>query len=151
CALRLYQERRRPPGYRHALVAALQRSDIAIAPEAANAQHYEVPARFFAHVLGPHLKYSCAYWPAGVDALGAAEAAMLELTAARAELADGQAVLDLGCGWGSLTLWAAARFPHSRFTAISNSRSQRDHIAEQVRRRGLPNATVQVANVRDLE
>jgi cyclopropane-fatty-acyl-phospholipid synthase len=151
CALRLYQERRRPPGYRHALVAALRRSDIAIAPDAANAQHYEVPARFFAAVLGPHLKYSGAYWPAGVDALGAAEAAMLELTATRAELADGQAVLDLGCGWGSLTLWAAARFPHSRFTAISNSRSQRDHIAEQARRRGLPNVTVRTADVRGLE
>ncbi|HEX8112164.1 MAG TPA: class I SAM-dependent methyltransferase, partial [Kofleriaceae bacterium] len=104
-----------------------------------------------------HLKYSCAYWPAeteaetGVAALGAAEAAMLELTAARAGLADGQAVLDLGCGWGALTLWAAARFPRSRFTAISNSRSQRDYIAEQACRRGLSNATVRVADVRTLE
>ncbi len=151
CALRLYQERRRPPGYRRALVAALRRSEIAIAPEAANAQHYEVPAAFFARVLGPHLKYSCACWPAGVDTLGAAEAAMLELTAARAGLADGQAVLDLGCGWGALTLWAAARFPRSRFTAISNSRSQRDHVAEQARRRGLANVTVRTADVRGLE
>jgi cyclopropane-fatty-acyl-phospholipid synthase len=151
CALRLYQERRRPPDHRRALVAELRRSEIAIAPEAANAQHYEVPAQFFARVLGPHLKYSCACWPAGVDALGAAEAAMLELTAARAGLSDGQAVLDLGCGWGALTLWAAARFPRSRFTAISNSRSQRDHIAEQARRRGLSNATVRVADIRSLE
>jgi cyclopropane-fatty-acyl-phospholipid synthase len=159
CALRLYQERRRPPGYRHALAAELRRSEIAIAPEAANAQHYEVPVEFFARVLGPHLKYSCACWPAEaetsaeakVEALGAAEAAMLELTAARAGMADGQAVLDLGCGWGSLTLWAAARFPRSRFTAISNARSQRDHIAEQARRRGLANVAVQVADVRTLE
>ncbi|HEX3478380.1 MAG TPA: class I SAM-dependent methyltransferase, partial [Kofleriaceae bacterium] len=161
CALRLYQEGRRPPGYRHALAAELRRSEIAIAPEAANAQHYEVPVEFFVRVLGPHLKYSCAYWPAetgagagagaGIDALGAAEAAMLELTAARAGLADGQAVLDLGCGWGSLTLWAAARFPRSRFTAISNSRSQRDHIAEQARRRGLANVAVRTADVRALE
>jgi cyclopropane-fatty-acyl-phospholipid synthase len=151
CALRLRQERRRAPGYRSALVAELRGSEIAIAPDAANAQHYEVPAGLFARVLGPHLKYSCAYWPAGVDALGAAEAAMLELTAARAGLADGQAVLDLGCGWGALTLWAAARFPRSRFTAISNSRSQRDHIAEQARGRGLSNATVRVADVRSLE
>jgi cyclopropane-fatty-acyl-phospholipid synthase len=151
CALRLYQERRRPPDHRRALIAELRRSEIAIATEAANAQHYEVPAPFFARVLGPHLKYSCALWPAGVDALGAAEAAMLELTAARAGLADGQAVLDLGCGWGALTLWAAARFPRSRFTAISNSRSQRDHIAEQAGRRGLSNVTVRVADVRTLE
>jgi cyclopropane-fatty-acyl-phospholipid synthase len=159
CALRLYQERRRPPGYRDALIAELRRSEIAIAPEAANAQHYEVPAAFFARVLGPHLKYSCAYWPAeaeteaetGVGALGAAEAAMLALTAARAGLADGQAVLDLGCGWGALTLWAAARFPRSRFTAISNSRSQRDHIAEQARRRGLSNVAVRTADIRGLE
>jgi cyclopropane-fatty-acyl-phospholipid synthase len=151
CALRLYQEWRRPPGHRRALIAELRRSEIAIAPEAANAQHYEVPARFFARVLGPHLKYSCACWPAGVAALGAAEAAMLELTAARAGLADGQAVLDLGCGWGALTLWAAARFPHSRFTAISNSRSQRDHIAGEAARRGLSNTTVRVADVRSLE
>jgi cyclopropane-fatty-acyl-phospholipid synthase len=151
CALRLRQERRRPPDYRSALVAELRRSAIAIAPDAANAQHYEVPAGLFARVLGPHLKYSCAHWPAGVDALGAAEAAMLELTAARAGLADGQAVLDLGCGWGALTLWAAARFPRSRFTAISNSRSQRDHIAEQARQRGLSNVAVRVADVRSLE
>ncbi|HEX3763406.1 MAG TPA: cyclopropane-fatty-acyl-phospholipid synthase family protein [Kofleriaceae bacterium] len=151
CALRLVQERRRPPGHRDALIAALRDSEIAIAPEAANAQHYEVPAAFFARVLGPHLKYSCAYWPAGVDALSAAEAAMLELTAARAGLADGQAVLDLGCGWGSLTLWAAARFPHSRFTAISNSQSQREHIAAEAHRRGLASVTVRTADVRTLE
>jgi cyclopropane-fatty-acyl-phospholipid synthase len=95
CALRLRQERRRAPGYAQALIAELRGSDIAIATAAANAQHYEVPAAFFVRVLGPHLKYSSGYWPAGVATLGAAEAAMLELTAARAGLADGQAVLDL--------------------------------------------------------
>jgi cyclopropane-fatty-acyl-phospholipid synthase len=151
CALRLRQERRRPPGYRNALIAELGASDIAIATAAANAQHYEVPPAFFARVLGPHLKYSSAYWPAGVDALGAAEAAMLALTAERAGLADGQAVLDLGCGWGSLSLWAAARFPRSRFTAISNARAQRDYITDQARRRGLTNLTVRTADVRGLE
>jgi cyclopropane-fatty-acyl-phospholipid synthase len=151
CALRLRQERRRGPGHRATLVAALRSSDIAIEPEAANAQHYAVPAAFFARVLGPHLKYSACYWPSGVDALGAAEAAMLELTAERAGLTDGQSVLDLGCGWGSLTLWAAARFPHSQLLAISNSPSQRDHIAAQARARGLANVTARAADVRGLE
>ena len=151
CALRLRDERRRDPGYLQALVAELRGSDIAIDTAAANAQHYEVPAAFFQRVLGPHLKYSSCYWPAGVDTLGAAETAMLGLTAERAGLADGQAVLDLGCGWGSLTLWAAARFPKSRFTAISNSSSQRDYIAAQARARGLTNVTVQTADVRTIE
>ena len=151
CALRLRQERRRPPGHADALVAELRRSDIAVATAAANAQHYEVPAAFFARVLGPQLKYSSGYWPAGVDTLAAAELAMLELTAERAALADGQAVLDLGCGWGSFTLWAAARFPHSRFTAISNSASQREHIVAQARARGLANVAVRTADVRGLE
>jgi cyclopropane-fatty-acyl-phospholipid synthase len=148
CALRLRQERRRAPGYAAALVAELRGSDIAIATAAANAQHYEVPAAFFQLVLGPHLKYSSGYWPAGVDTLGAAEAAMLELTAERAGLADGQRVLDLGCGWGSLTLWAAARFPHSQITAVSHSASQRAFIEAQARRRGLGNVTVHTADVR---
>jgi len=151
CALRLRDERRRDPGYLQTLVAELRGSDIAIDTAAANAQHYEVPAAFFQRVLGPHLKYSSCYWPAGVDTLGAAETAMLGLTAERAGLADGQAVLDLGCGWGSLTLWAAARFPKSRFTAISNSSSQRDYIAAQARARGLTNVTVQTADVRTIE
>jgi cyclopropane-fatty-acyl-phospholipid synthase len=151
CALRLRQERRRPPGYEQALVAALRGSDIAIETAAANAQHYELPAAFFARVLGPHLKYSSAYWPAGVTTLGAAEAAMLALTAQRAGLADGQAVLDLGCGWGALTLWAAARFPGSRFTALSHARAQRDYIVAQARLRGLTNIAVHTADVRTAE
>jgi cyclopropane-fatty-acyl-phospholipid synthase len=151
CALRLRDERRRDPGYLQTLVAELRGSDIAIDTAAANAQHYEVPAAFFQRVLGPHLKYSSCYWPGGGDTLGAAETAMLGLTAERAGLADGQAVLDLGCGWGSLTLWAAARFPHSRFTAVSNSRSQRDFIAAQARVRGLANVTVRTADIRTAE
>jgi len=151
CALRLRQERRRPPGYAQALIAELRDSEIAVATAAANAQHYEVPAAFFVHVLGSHLKYSSCYWPPGVSTLGAAEAAMLELTAARAGLVDGQAVLDLGCGWGSFTLWAAARYPASRFTAVSHSHSQRAFIEAQAAARGLTNVTVQTADVRSLE
>jgi cyclopropane-fatty-acyl-phospholipid synthase len=149
CALRL-RELRRGPGD-DALVEELRRSDVAIATEAANAQHYEVPPAFFERVLGPHLKYSSCYWPDGVTELGEAEAAMLELTARRAGLADGQDVLDLGCGWGSLSLWAAARYPNSRFTAVSNSRTQRTWIEARAAERGLANLTVRTADVRALE
>lgn len=125
-ALRLWQEARRPPG---ALDATLTQGPVALVPEAANRQHYEIPAAFFEVVLGGHLKYSSAYWPEGTETLDQAEAQMLELTASRAQLADGQRVLELGCGWGSLSLWMARRYPHSRITAVSNSASQREFIA----------------------
>jgi len=144
CALRLYEERRRDP---RALIDELRRSDIAIETAAANAQHYEVPAVFFERVLGPHLKYSSCYWPNGVTTLAQAEAAMLELVAERAGLADGQAILDLGCGWGSFALWAARRYPSARITAISNSRTQREHILA----RAPANLEVRTADVRALE
>ncbi len=154
CALRLRQEAGSVEDQqaRHqALVDELRRSDIAIETAAANTQHYEVPAAFFQLVLGPHLKYSSCYWPAGVRELGAAEAAMLGLTAERAGLADGQRVLDLGCGWGAFSLWAAGRYPRSQFTAISNSHTQRAFIADQAARRGLANLVVETADVRTLE
>jgi cyclopropane-fatty-acyl-phospholipid synthase len=125
-ALRLWQEARRPPG---ALDAALAQGPVALVPEAANRQHYEIPAAFFELVLGSHLKYSAAYWPEGTETLDQAEAQMLELTASRAQLADGQRVLELGCGWGSLSLWMARRYPNSRITAVSNSAAQREFIA----------------------
>ena len=148
CALRL-RELRGSSDAR--LVEQLRTSDIAIETHAANAQHYEVPAAFFERVLGPHLKYSSCYWPKGVTALGAAETAMLGLTAERAGLVDGQRVLDLGCGWGSFALWAAARYPASTITAVSNSHTQRAYIEEQARRRGLGNLDVITADVRTLE
>src|SRR5439155_21629526 len=107
----------------------------------------EVPAAFFERVLGPHLKYSACYWPPGTTTLAAAERAMLELTAERAQLADGQDILDLGCGWGSFALWAAARYPSARITAVSNSRTQRDFIAA----RAPANLHVITADVRTLE
>jgi cyclopropane-fatty-acyl-phospholipid synthase len=154
CALRLRQERRgiEEEQARHqALVEELRRSDLAIETAAANAQHYEVPAAFFERVLGPHLKYSSGYWPPGVERLEDAEAAMLALTAERAGLADGQDVLDLGCGWGALSLWAARRFPASRITAVSHSRTQRAFIEARARAAGLPNLSVRTADVRTLE
>jgi cyclopropane-fatty-acyl-phospholipid synthase len=148
CALRLHQEARR--GGRDALVDELRAAPIAIETEAANVQHYEVPAAFFQRVLGPRLKYSGCYWPAGIDTLGEAEEEMLELSAARAQLADGQSILDLGCGWGSFSLWAAARFPRSHVVAVSNSRSQRAFVEAAARARGLANVEVITADVRTL-
>jgi cyclopropane-fatty-acyl-phospholipid synthase len=153
CAQRLREQRAsvEDEQTRHqAFVAELRASEVAIDTAAANAQHYEVPAAFFARVLGPHLKYSSAYWPPGVGSLGDAEAAMLALVGERAGLADGQDVLDLGCGWGAFALWAAARFPGSRIVAISNSQSQREFIAATARARGLANLDVRTADVRAL-
>ncbi len=154
CALRLREQRRgldEEQARHQALVEELRRSDVAIETTAANAQHYEVPAAFFAAVLGPHLKYSSCYWPAGVETLEEAEAAMLALTAERAGLVDGQDVLDLGCGWGSLTLWAAQRYPRSRFVAVSNAQPQRAFIEAQAATRGLTNVRVVTGDVRTLE
>jgi cyclopropane-fatty-acyl-phospholipid synthase len=148
CALRLREQRSAPAD---ALVEELRRSEVAIETAAANAQHYEVPPAFFERVLGPHLKYSSCYWPDGVTSLASAEHAMLALTAERAGLEDGQDVLDLGCGWGSFSLWAAAKYPASRFTAISNSTPQRTYIERLARERGLTNLTVRTADVRQLE
>ncbi|MDX1480466.1 MAG: cyclopropane-fatty-acyl-phospholipid synthase family protein [Woeseiaceae bacterium] len=124
-------------------------SPIALVPELANEQHYEVPAEFFAQVLGAHGKYSCCYWPAGVDHLDAAELAALDLTCRRAHIEDGQRVLDLGCGWGSLSLYIAEHFPASSVTAVSNSQSQHDYITSVASRRGLDNLRVIVADMND--
>jgi cyclopropane-fatty-acyl-phospholipid synthase len=123
-------------------VRRLRESPVAIETKAANEQHYEVPAAFFELVLGRHLKYSCGHWPEGVDDLDAAEESMLQLTCERADLANGQRILELGCGWGSLTLWMAERYPTSRITAVSNSSSQKAFIDAEAGRRGLSNVTV---------
>jgi cyclopropane-fatty-acyl-phospholipid synthase len=106
----------------------LRDGPVAPVPEKANEQHYEVPAEFFLGALGRHLKYSSAYWPVGVESLDEAEATMLALTCERADLQDGQEILELGCGWGSLTLWMAEHYPNARITAVSNSASQREFI-----------------------
>jgi cyclopropane-fatty-acyl-phospholipid synthase len=151
CAQRLRQQRAsvaEEQARHQRFVDELRASDIAIDTDAANAQHYEVPAEFFIKTLGPHLKYSSCYWPQGVDSLGGAEAAMLELYAERAELADGQNILDLGCGWGSFSLWAAARFPTASITGLSNSAVQRAHIERVAQQRGLRNLTIVTADIR---
>ena len=130
-------------------IGQLRQSPVAIRPDAANAQHYEVPAEFFRHVLGPQMKYSCALWNANTKDLAEAEEAMLDLTCRRARLEDGQDVLELGCGWGSLSFFMARRFPSSRILAVSNSRSQKKFIDAEAARRGLTNLTVITADMND--
>jgi len=110
------------------LAAELGQGPVALVPEAANRQHYELPAAFFQLVLGSHLKYSSAFWNEEIASLDEAELVMLEVVGSRAQLADGQRVLELGCGWGSLTLWMAQRYPNSRIVAVSNSAAQREFI-----------------------
>jgi cyclopropane-fatty-acyl-phospholipid synthase len=131
-------------------LAQLRTAPLAVQTEAANAQHYELPPEFFEHCLGARLKYSCAYYPHGDETLDAAEEAMLALCAERAELADGQEILELGCGWGSLTLWMAQRYPGARICAVSNSAAQRGYIEQQCRQRGLTNISVLTCDVNRL-
>jgi cyclopropane-fatty-acyl-phospholipid synthase len=130
-----------------AFVRELERSPVALSTDKANEQHYEVPPELFQIMLGPRLKYSGAYWPDGVDALGEAERAMLDLTCERARLEDGQDVLELGCGWGSLTLHMAEAYPNSRITAVSNSAPQRRFIEA----RAPGNVRVVTADMNDLD
>lgn len=120
----------------------LESLPLAVDTDAANEQHYEIPAPYFQKVLGPYLKYSCGYWETGSETLEESEAAMLALSCERAEMVDGQRILELGCGWGSLSLWMAARYPQSEIVAISNSNSQRGFIEGQAKARGLTNLQV---------
>jgi cyclopropane-fatty-acyl-phospholipid synthase len=115
---------------------------IAEHTEAANAQHYEVPAAFFAHALGPNRKYSSCFYREPTSTLQEAEEEALRQTVEHADLADGQSILELGCGWGSLSLWMARQFPHSPVVAVSNSNSQREYIESEAARRGLKNLRV---------
>ena len=134
-----------------ALIDELTASPIAIETDAANEQHYEVPAAFYELALGSRLKYSSAYWPPGTPDLDAAEELMLRNTCEHAELQDGQRILELGCGWGSLTLWMASQYPESEIVAVSNSASQRVHIEARALDLGLQNVKVITRDVNKLE
>ncbi len=134
-----------------AMLDELRQSPLALQPDTANEQHYEVPAAFFRHVLGPRMKYSACYWPDGVSTLAEAETAMLALYGERARLEDGMRILDLGCGWGAFTLWAAERYPKSRILAVSNSHSQKAMIEARARALGLNNIEVRTADVNELQ
>jgi cyclopropane-fatty-acyl-phospholipid synthase len=131
-------------------VRQLKQSPVAINTPDANRQHYEVPADFFTLVLGANRKYSCCYWADG-DTLDSAERRMLDMTADRAEIEDGQSILDLGCGWGAFSLYAAQRFPNSPVLGISNSNSQRQYIEAQARERGLSNLRIVTADINYFE
>jgi cyclopropane-fatty-acyl-phospholipid synthase len=127
---------------RHAFIEQLKASPIAIETDAANRQHYELPTAFYQLCLGKRLKYSSGLWAQGIATLDAAEEAMLRLTCERARIEDGQQILELGCGWGSLSLWLAEHFPRARITAVSNSATQRMHIEAECMRRGLSNLRI---------
>ncbi len=129
----------------------LRRSPLAIATDAANDQHYEVPADFFRHVLGNRLKYSCCLFPTATADLDEAERQMLRLTCERARIEDGMEILELGCGWGSLTLWMAENYPRAQVTAVSNSHSQREFIESRCREQGLTNVNVITADMREFD
>jgi cyclopropane-fatty-acyl-phospholipid synthase len=129
----------------------IRSSPIAVETRAANEQHYEVPPAFFQKVLGRRLKYSCCLWPPGIKTLDDAEEAMLALAATRAELADGMDILDLGCGWGSFTLWAATRFPNSRVLAVSNSQPQGNFILDRAATQGLDQVEVATADMNEFD
>ena len=129
----------------------MQAAEVAPLPALANAQHYEVPAGFFGLALGRHRKYSSCYWDRDTRTLDEAEAAALAMTCERAGLEDGQRILELGCGWGSLSLWMAAAYPRAQITAVSNSRSQRRYIETTARARGLANLQVITADMNTFE
>lgn len=124
---------------------------IAVLTDRANEQHYELPAAFYQQVLGNNMKYSCCYWQPGENSLDNAERHALALTCGHADLADGQNILELGCGWGSLSLYMAEHYPQSRITAISNSHSQKRYIEKQIRQRGLKNLRIITADINGFE
>ena len=133
------------------LIESLARSEIALETDAANEQHYEVPTAFYQHALGSRLKYSSALWPNGINTLDEAEVAMLKASCRHAQLENGQQILELGCGWGSLTLWMASEYPESHITAVSNSASQRRYIQSRALELGLHNIKVITCDVNQLE
>lgn len=130
-------------------LASLRSGPIALVPAVANQQHYELPPEFFSAILGPHRKYSCCYFPSDEYSLAEAEEAALAATCERAGILNGQQVLELGCGWGSLSLWMAEHFPNSQIVAISNSQAQRHFIEALAQSRGLSNLQVITSDMND--
>ena len=132
-------------------IADMNAAAIAPVPELANAQHYEVPAAFFHYCLGTNRKYSSCFWMPDTKTLDEAEVLALTQTCDHADLQDGQAILELGCGWGSLSLWMAAKFPKAIITGVSNSNSQREYIMNTAKSRGLTNLSIITADMNTFE
>ncbi|NTJ43081.1 class I SAM-dependent methyltransferase [Agrobacterium larrymoorei] len=122
---------------------------VATHTDEANRQHYEVPAEFFSLVLGPQRKYSCCYYPSATTTLADAETAALAETVKHADIYNGMDILELGCGWGSLSLYLARQFPDSSITSVSNSSSQRAYILSEAERQGVTNLNVITADMND--
>ena len=133
------------------LIEELRESPIAIETAAANEQHYEVPALFYQLSLGKNLKYSGCNWPDHIKSLDDAEDYTLNLYCERAEIKDGMDILELGCGWGSLTIWMARHFPNSNITAVSNSHSQKKHILKRAEEAGISNISIVTCDVNELK
>jgi len=133
--------------YLHRFLADMAAAPVALVPEKANEQHYELPAVFFERVLGTHRKYSACLWPEGTTTLEEAEQAALQETCLHADIKDGQTILELGCGWGSLTLWIARQYPGSRITGVSNSHRQCTAILQRAEAEGLQNIEIVTADM----
>jgi cyclopropane-fatty-acyl-phospholipid synthase len=149
CSQRLRDQRlaRRRGAGTAKFISSLEGTDVAPVPDKANAQHYDLPPELFRIMLGPRLKYSACHWSGDTATLREAEDESLALTAEHAALEDGMTVLELGCGWGSLSLWMAERYPHSQILGVSNSASQRRHIELEAQRRGLSNVSIETADM----
>ncbi|MEL6987514.1 MAG: cyclopropane-fatty-acyl-phospholipid synthase family protein [Bacteroidota bacterium] len=154
CKKRLIQEQidnAEEQQYRYqALINELRKSPIALATDTANEQHYEVPTEFYLLALGKNLKYSCSYYPPDCSLLDAAEEHMLNLYLSRAQIEDGMSILELGCGWGSLTLWMASHFPNAKIIGVSNSNTQRQYIMAECAKRNLHNVNILTEDVNTL-
>ena len=133
------------------LADRLRQGPVAIETDAANQQHYEVPPEFFERVLGPRMKYSCGYWEDSTSDLASSEEAMLRLSCQRAGIENGMRILDLGCGWGSLSLFLAEKFPECQIVGVSNSASQRASILQRAAARGLRGVEIITADARDFQ
>ena len=155
CEQRLQEEHAHQPAQQQqrfqAFMDKLKNSPIAIETDAANEQHYEVPTSFYLQALGKNLKYSSCYYPNANSSLDEAEDAMLALYGERARLANGQRILELGCGWGSLTLWMAQQYPQSQITGVSNSSTQREHILARCAELDINNVDIITADINQLE
>ena len=132
-------------------VAAMNQAGIAELPEQANAQHYEIPAEFFFYCLGNNRKYSSCFWMQDTNDLDEAEILALKQTCEHADIKDGQQILELGCGWGSLSLWLATHYPNAQITGVSNSHSQREYITQMAKSLGVTNLTIITADMNTFE